>query len=441
MPSAGVSITGNTTAGVTILGNRVGTDFTGTNALGNGTFGVLVSGTPGVSIGGTVTGSRNIISANTTAGIGLYAGTTGTLVENNLIGTDLTGSVPLGNGDGILIDGSSANNTIGGIAAGAGNTIAFSNGAGVDVDASAGSGNEIRLNAIFSNTGLGIELGTGITAGGQQSGPNDSQIFPTLTSLVSSGGETTIHGGLSSATDTTYTIDFYTLSSLNPSGYGEGRYVLGSTTLTTGPTGDADFVFNFPTPATGAEFVSATVTDPNGNTSEFAKDVGIEIPPVAVIGFTSLTINAGESVPFDGLGSLDPSGTRSQALLVVRRRLDGDGARADSYVYDADPDGHSYHAGTPDIVTLTVSDGFGGTSTARAYVTVNDVAPVFTPDSYTAPLTYTSKSPSDGFGESVATDDGNVAIGARRPAAPVKSTCTTACPPMMGFRQPMPTGN
>ena len=38
--------------------------------------------------------------------------------------------------------------------------------------------------------------------------------------------------------------------------------------------------------------------------------------------------------------------------------------------------------------------------------------PVFTPDSYTPPLTYTTPSPGDGFGESVASNYGNVAIGA-----------------------------
>ena len=125
---------------------------------------MLVSGTPGVTIGGTATGDGNIISANPTAGIGLYADTTGALIENNLIGTDITGSIPLGNGNGIQIDGGSSNNTIGGTAAGAGNTIAFSTGIGVDVDATAGTGNEIRLNSIFSNTGLGIDLGgNGVT--------------------------------------------------------------------------------------------------------------------------------------------------------------------------------------------------------------------------------------------------------------------------------------
>ena len=60
----------------------------------------------------------------------------------------MTGANPLGNGTGILIDGGSANNTIGG-SAGAGNTIAYSTGIGVDVDATAGAGNDIRLNSIY----------------------------------------------------------------------------------------------------------------------------------------------------------------------------------------------------------------------------------------------------------------------------------------------------
>ena len=117
---AGISIAGTDTTDVVILGNLVGTDETGKTALGNGTFGVLVSGTPGVIIGGTATGDGNIISGNSTAGIGLYADTTGALFQNNVIGTDITGSVALGNGNGIQIDGGSFDNTIGGTAAGAG---------------------------------------------------------------------------------------------------------------------------------------------------------------------------------------------------------------------------------------------------------------------------------------------------------------------------------
>ena len=80
---AGVSIQGSASTGVVILGNFIGTDLTGTFALGNGTFGVAVDNTPDVIIGGTGAGDRNIFSGNVGAGVGLVAGATGELVEGN----------------------------------------------------------------------------------------------------------------------------------------------------------------------------------------------------------------------------------------------------------------------------------------------------------------------------------------------------------------------
>ncbi len=328
---AGVSIAGTTTTGVVILGNRIGTDSTGTAALGNGTFGVLVSGTPGVTIGGTAAGDGNIISANPTAGIGLYADTTGALVQNNLIGTDITGSLPLGDGNGIQIDGGSSHNTVGGTAAGAGNTIAFSTGIGVDVDATAGTGNEIRRNSIFSNTGLGIDLGgDGVTLNNSagHTGPNDYQNFPVITAVTSAGGVTTVTGSLNSTPDTTFAIDFYTPSSLNASGYGEGRDILGSAPVTTDATGNVNFVFQFPNPAGEGGFVTATATDPGGNTSEFSQAFGFDLPPTAVIGFSSIAVDEGvrDQIRRPAIGR--PQRPSADLHLVVRRRRDGDGARA-----------------------------------------------------------------------------------------------------------------
>ena len=56
-------------------------------------------------------------------------------------------------------------------------------------------------------------------------------------------------------------------------------------------------------------------------------------------------------------------------------------------------------------------------STATATITVLDVPPAFTPNSFTPPLTFTTTAPGDGFGASVASVDGNVAIGAPSSAA------------------------
>ena len=171
---------------VVVAGNLIGTDKFGTTALGNGTFGVQVGGATGVVIGGLAPGAANLISGNVGAGIALLATTTGTAVQGNLIGTDLLGTNALGNGTGIEIGGTASNNTIGGGATGAGNTIAFSTGDGIDV--TGGTGNTIRENSIFSDTGLGIDLGAnGVTANNSagHTGPNNYQNFPTLVSVLS----------------------------------------------------------------------------------------------------------------------------------------------------------------------------------------------------------------------------------------------------------------
>ncbi len=98
---------------------------------------------------------------------------TGNLVEGNYIGTDVSGTAPLGNEiDGIIFSTSASNNTIGGTAAGQGNTIAFNVAAGVIVQS--GTGDSILSNSIYSNGQQGIILiGTA----------NDAQTAPTLTAL------------------------------------------------------------------------------------------------------------------------------------------------------------------------------------------------------------------------------------------------------------------
>ena len=427
---SGVLITGIAATGVQILGNRIGTDYTGELPLGNVAFGVMTSGAAGVTIGGTATGYRNIISANTEGGIGLYADTTGTLVEGNLIGIDVTGSVALGNGNGIQLDGGSSANTIGGTGSGAGNTIAFSKGIGVDVDATAGPGNEIRLNSIFSNTGLGIDLGgDGITLNNSvaYTGPNNHQNFPVLTNVTSAGGMTTVTGTFNSTPGTTFELDFYTLSTLNASGYGEGRFLLGSASVTTDVHGNFNFNFQFPTPAGGARFVTAMATDPNGNSSEFSQQFGVDTPPQAVIGFNAITVNAGALIPFDGLGSTDPSGNPLTYSWSF-----GDGATATG----PEPS-HTYSKTGTDTVTLTVDDGFGGVSTAMATVTVQDVAPVFTPNSFTPPVSFSARRPAMGSVSLSPRTSATWRSARRGRTAPASSICTTVYRLTMEFPRRM----
>ena len=187
-------ISGNSRFGVfisdahdnTLEGNYVGVDVTGSNALGNALDGVFILGNNNV-IGGTTAGAGNVISGNgtsgestETSGIQIDGGTLN-VVQGNDIGTDATGTAAIANfANGVLINGAGADNTVGGNSASAKNIIAYNNAAGVAVvdnsDSGGGTGspihavgNTIRLNSIFSNKGLGIDLNAdGMT-------PNDPQ--------------------------------------------------------------------------------------------------------------------------------------------------------------------------------------------------------------------------------------------------------------------------
>src|SRR5262249_1985803 len=72
---------------------------------------------------------------------------------------------------------------------------------------------------------------------------------------------------------TTYTLQFFASATPDPSGYGEGQAFLGAIGVTTGPDGNVSFMASLPIGVPAGQAISATATDPNGNTSEFARDV------------------------------------------------------------------------------------------------------------------------------------------------------------------------
>jgi photosystem II stability/assembly factor-like uncharacterized protein len=140
-----------------VKGNFIGTDASGTRPLGNGT-GIDIESANNL-IGGAEVGARNIISGNS-LGISLggliSSGAVANVIRGNLIGTSAAGDAPVSNqAQGVYIRDGSSN-VLGGDAAGEGNTIAF-NSTGVQVTGSA-INNSIKGNAIFSNRLLGIDL-------------------------------------------------------------------------------------------------------------------------------------------------------------------------------------------------------------------------------------------------------------------------------------------
>src|SRR6185369_10970319 len=82
-----------------IQGNYIGTDVSGSRALGNGLGIALGSGPTNNTIGGSISGARNVISGNTGPGISIGAQFgTDNVAQGNFIGTDFTGTNKLGNG-------------------------------------------------------------------------------------------------------------------------------------------------------------------------------------------------------------------------------------------------------------------------------------------------------------------------------------------------------
>ena len=138
-------------------------------------------------------------------------------------------------------------------------------------------GDAILSNSIFANAGLGINFGSGPTPNHAPGtpGPNDDQNYPVLALAQSDGSTTNINGTLSESPNTTYIIQFFANPQPDPTGYGQGTVLLGSQNVQTDEKGTATFSTSLP-PATAGQFVSATATDPMGNTSEFSGAVMIQ---------------------------------------------------------------------------------------------------------------------------------------------------------------------
>ncbi len=262
-----------------IIGNYIGVDWgvSYTNRA-NGARGIYVAGDSN-----TISG--NLIGNNAQAGIVVDSlGAHDNLIESNFIGADADG-VNIGNvGAGVHLIGDSggfgdapANNTI------RLNTIADNGAQGVLVDV--GHGNRIRKNSSYGNASLGIDLGAvGVTPNDDDGGlhtiddANRLQNFPLITSAQGGYSKGAVTGSLTT-TPGVYTVDFYNSPACDSSGNGEGKFWLGSISLTVPVpmignqgTGIISTVVD-QSPSTSllnGSKINATATDASGNTSEFS---------------------------------------------------------------------------------------------------------------------------------------------------------------------------
>ena len=389
---AGLSLIGWATDNV-VVGNAIGLTADGARRLGNLGDGVLLESAPGNRIGGLSEEEANQISGNQGSGVRTRVDSAGLILQGNQIGTDASGTLALGNaGDGVSLG--TSFNMIGGESSGAGNLIAH-NGVG-----SVGSGvrligqvdhNSILSNVIHDNAGLGINFGRGPTpnhAPGDEPGPNNWQNYPILSRALYDGTSARATGKLFGAPSQTHLIQLFQSGRPDPSGFGEGERHLGSLRVVTDSTGEATFTIVAPMEIAGG-YLSATATDPNGNTSEFSRvllalpstDLNVSMAaapaqakPGAPITFTATVTNRGGldanrvvlSVQFPSTATVvSATSTRGGTTL-------GDGATVSAEVGPLGPNESA-------ILVVVVQPGadFVGdfSGTARATMDETDIRP------------------------------------------------------------------
>ncbi|MFA6566680.1 MAG: S8 family serine peptidase [Victivallales bacterium] len=279
--ACGITVSGASASGNTIAGNYMGTNSAGAAGLGNGCAITIQAGANNNTIGGTVAADRNIISGNQYSGIDVVGAGDNNRIIGNYIGTKPNGTTALGNNNyAIQISNDSQRTKVGGAAAGEANLIAnttnpsATDGRGVYITGANTKYNTISHNRIFSNKGLGIDL--------VGAGANSDIAAPAISSVTDLGGSNySIAGNVSATAMCPCTVELFrvddTPASVTPdtSGAGEGFEYISSVNIA------APGAFNFPSVpiSSNGTKVTATVTDTNGNTSEFATNFPLQPGP------------------------------------------------------------------------------------------------------------------------------------------------------------------
>ncbi len=272
-PAAANIISGNTEEGIwitsgsppsatngnVIKGNIIGLTASGDNLLGNFKEGILITGATNTLIGGATVAEGNQIWGNN---IGIYAinglntnGTLNTTIRNNTIVQNGKTGIAIEADNTIISDNTIAYHTGTGF-------YGYGPGTGMGINILGGFHNRISHNSIFSNDGMGIKLREFYfpvpnDLGDDDSGPNDGQNYPVISSVVTTGVNSTITGTLNSLPNQPYHLEFFSNDTC-PAGsygqYGQGRNYLNAADVTTDANGDAAFTLQVPAIASGSDF-------------------------------------------------------------------------------------------------------------------------------------------------------------------------------------------
>jgi titin len=174
----GVFIDLSGTASNQVQGNYIGTNAAGTAAVPNSGNGVLIENSASNTIGGTDVGAANVLSGNNQSGVEIsFSSSTLNTVSGNLIGLNAAGTAAIANiYDGVRIDFSAHDNTVGGTTAAARNIISGSNLNGVRITGASTAANLVQGNYIGTDAAGTAALGNGNSGVLVESGANGNTI-------------------------------------------------------------------------------------------------------------------------------------------------------------------------------------------------------------------------------------------------------------------------
>ena len=312
-----------------VQGNFFGTDRTGTSRVAGSEAAVYFERGAGVTIGGTAAGAANVFAMPFALPTGNDTPTTGLVVQGNFVGTDLTGTIPLGTGVGFGMSiGNSEDALIGGTNPSEGNTIAFVDGYGVLTQ---GQYVKILGNSIYSNTmdGLYIE-----DEDAGHAGPSSA---PQLTGATATEIDGTYQGGLGD-----YRLEFFA-TPVEPAGstYAastdiQGKTFLGFENATEGPSGIINFTFTPNVPLTADEFITSTITPAVDNPIGYLSTVGFSAAIRPTVTATSSDVSVTMSA------SPNPVAPGGTLLFTINVTNNGSDAATGVSLSDLTPEGTTF---------------------------------------------------------------------------------------------------
>jgi parallel beta-helix repeat protein len=176
---SGIGLGDSNTFGNVVIGNYIGLNAAGSTAIANAFVGIEISsGASSNVIGGSSSGAGNVISGNGNSGMLIHvAGTSGNIVQGNIIGLNSAGTAAVPNaGYGLTVFSGAQSNLIGGYNSAARNVVSGNKSSGVFLANTNTSGNVVAGNYIGLNPSGLISLANGGAGIDIYSGPSSNII-------------------------------------------------------------------------------------------------------------------------------------------------------------------------------------------------------------------------------------------------------------------------